>query len=213
MKKLLTIIPAACCLIAARADEAPKRKVDEAVAVGMQLQPLGHGLWVSGDHQYQPGGWSEHWCCVGYRQDLEGGGSKIVPIIHLPALTNDSYEIAVEGRQLIVSSRMRKEELFRIGLDHIRVPKVQEDDPFSKTSGIRIDTKSVEAGSGDEELSFDWIVPQLSSKETEADQAGAGNPATRSGPDSEGGGKPQAKAEDAPDGGRRSSDVQSRAKP
>ena len=179
MTRLLSIVLSTCLLVGARAEDAPKRNDGEKTAIGMQMQSLGHGLWISGSFQSQESGWSEHRCYIGYRHEPGEGAFKIVPIIHLPTLTNESYEITIEGKQLIVTKSSKKEEVFRIELERLRVPKEKDHDPFADgdTAEIKIDTKFVKVGSGTEELSFDWIVRPLSSEQTGAEQDGAGPPA------------------------------------
>jgi hypothetical protein len=182
MIRLLTVFVAACFLAPAYAEEETKRNDGEKIAVGMQMQPLGHGLWVSGSFQSQDSGWSEHRCYIGYRHELEAGSFKIVPIIHLPTLTNNSYKITIEGKQLIVAKRLKEEEVFRIELERLNVPREADPDPFADDdkAEIKIHTKFVEITSGTEELSFDWIRTPFSSKQEEAQQDGGGQPATRS---------------------------------
>ena len=133
-----------------------------------------------GSFQSQESGWSEHRCCIGYRHDIEEGAFKIVPIIRLPTLTNDSYEIKIEGKQLIVTKHSKKEAVFSIELDHLRIPNGEEDDPFAgdDNAEIKIETRFVEVGSGTEELTFDWIVKPFRSNQPRAEQDGAGQPAT-----------------------------------
>jgi len=173
MIKLLTAIVGACLLATVSAEENPKRNDGEKIAIGMQMQSLGHGLWVSGSFQRQDSGWSEHRCYIGYRRDLEAGSFKIVPIIHLPTLTNDSYEIKIEGNQLIVAKRLKDEEVFRIDLERLNVPIEPDPDPFADDdkAEIKIHTKFVEITSGTEVLSFDWIKAPFGSKQQEAQQA------------------------------------------
>jgi hypothetical protein len=166
MNRLLTVIIAAWIIAPVCAEEGPKRNDGKKFAISMQMQPLGHGLWASGSFQSQDSGWSEHRCYIGYRQAIEAGKFKIVPIIHLPTLTNDSYKITIEGKQLIVSKRLKEEEVIRIELEHLNVPKVPDSDPFAddNKADIKIHTKFVEITSGTEELSFDWITTPFSGK-------------------------------------------------
>lgn len=173
MIRLLTVIVAAWFIAPVFAEEKPKRNDGEKIAIGMQMQPLGHGLWISESFQSQDSGWSEHRCYIGYRQELEAGSFKIVPIIHLPTLTNDSYKITIEGKQIIVAKRLKNEEIFRIELERLDVPRVPELDPFAddENAEIKIHTKFVEITSGTEELSFDWITAPFGVKQETQDVA------------------------------------------
>lgn len=104
-----------------KAEEATK-KVDAPIAVGMQLEDLGGGLWIHGSFRSQDSGWREHRCYVGYRKDGEDGDFEIVPILRLPPLANDSYKIVIEGKQLIVTRRKKSEEVVRIEVAHLHIP-------------------------------------------------------------------------------------------
>ena len=113
-------------LASARGDEFSKRDEKNPIAIGMQMQHLGHGLWVSGSFKSQDSGWSEHNCCIGYQEATGPQSTRVVPIIKLASLTNDSYVIKIEREELIVSMRASGKEVMRIDITHLRIPEDQE---------------------------------------------------------------------------------------
>ena len=112
-------------LVSARGDEFSKRDAKKPIAIGMQMQHLGHGIWVSGSFKSQDSGWSEHNCYIGYQEATGPQSTRVVPIIKLAALTNDSYVIKIEGDELIVSKRASGKEVMRIDITHLRIPADQ----------------------------------------------------------------------------------------
>lgn len=112
-------------LVSARGDEFSKRGEKKPMAIGMQMQHLGHGLWVSGSFQSQVSGWSEHRCSIGYQEATGPQSTRVVPIIKLATLTNDSYVIKIEEEELIVSKKASGKEVMRINVKHLKIPENQ----------------------------------------------------------------------------------------
>jgi hypothetical protein len=121
--KALLVLLAVFSYGSTHGEEVLKPNKDEGIAMGMQTQPLGHGLWVWGTHKHQRSGWSEHRCYIGYRKELKGGSFNIVPMIHLPTLTNSRYEIKIKGEQLVIAKGSPSVEVMRIELVHLHIPK------------------------------------------------------------------------------------------
>ena len=125
----------------AHAEEVAK-KTDAPIAVGMQLEHLGHGLWIHGAFSSQDSGWREHRCYIGYRVNGEDGGFEIIPILRLPPLTNDSYAITIDGKQMVVTRRTASQEVVRIEVAHLRIPEKQAEQGSAHQPTTRPESKS-----------------------------------------------------------------------
>jgi hypothetical protein len=112
----------------------------------MQMQSIGHGLWVSGNFKRQDSGWSEHDCYIGYQKATGPRSTKVVPIIKLATLTNDSYLIKVEKEVLVVSKKSSNEELMRIDIKLLKIPENLAEQVDTEQPASRLESKSEGSG-------------------------------------------------------------------
>mgnify|MGYP005846982985 CR=1 FL=1 len=91
----------------------PEKKSDEPIAVGWYFNKiLGTTLHTNETTSYQrKSGWSQHFCSIGYKRTGENDTMIFIPIITLPSLENDHYEVKFSNGNLKVVRKSAKEEL------------------------------------------------------------------------------------------------------
>lgn len=126
MKKILymLLILGSSCMLRADGGEAPKKDLGGTISCLMTQNDIeGTILWRSDSFSEQPEtGWSEHKCYIGYPREGDKDGKrirKIEPILILPAIENDSYEISVESGVLKVTTTKSKRIVVTLNLANI----------------------------------------------------------------------------------------------
>lgn len=132
----------------------------EVIATGLvdakatRTQNLGDGLLAVSDLQYRP----EATCTdlkIGYQipaKDSDG----FVPVLILPHIDGDSYVVRAEDDLIIVTKNQGKNEVLRLNRNTFTIP----------ANALRNHKfKFIEIGSGNRELTFDWIIAPSNSED------------------------------------------------